>query len=296
MYDLIIVGGGPAGMTAAIYAARYKLNVILISESLGGAIVNSHKVENWPGIKSISGMELMQNFEEHVKNFNVEILEQNVVDIKKDKKEFTVLTSKNKNIHGRSIILASGTQKRKSGIKNEDKFFRKGISYCYTCDAPMYKDKTVAVIGGGNSACIAALLLTKYCPKVYMIPRSKLRGDNHNIGLVRKNKKIEIIEDKLIDEINGKNSVEEIILSDGRKLKIQGLFVEIGSVPSTALAKELKVKLDEKEYVIVDDQMKTNIDGVFAAGDITNGKLKQIITAAAQGAIAANSVFNYLRN
>ncbi|MDD5254152.1 MAG: FAD-dependent oxidoreductase [Candidatus Nanoarchaeia archaeon] len=297
MYDLIIIGGGAAGMTAAIYAARYKLKTILVSENLGGLIVDAHKVENYPGINNVSGMELMNRMEEHVRSFNVEIKEQNIKDIKKDKDKFIVTTDKEEKIEGKSLILALGTKKRRLNIKDEERFAGKGISYCYTCDAPFYKGKNAVVAGGGDSACIASLLLSEYCPKVYLVAKDKLTGEPHNISLVQDKKNIEIIEKAIIEKIKGEKHVESVILNNGQELKVNAIFVEVGSIPSTSLIKKLGINLDEVGYIVVNPKMQTNIEGVFAAGDVTTGSggVRQVITAAAEGAIAANSVFNYIR-
>ncbi|MDD5178259.1 MAG: FAD-dependent oxidoreductase [Candidatus Nanoarchaeia archaeon] len=297
MYDIIILGGGAAGMTAAIYSARYNLKPILISENLGGLIIDAHKVENYPGLNKLSGMELMSKFEEHVRYFNVEIKEQSVIDIKKTKDGFLATTNKAEKIGGKAIIFALGTQKRKLNIKDEEKFSRKGISYCYTCDAPFYKGMNVAVVGGGDSACAAARLLSEYCPKVYIIAKEGLGGEPYNISSVRSKKNIEILEHVVVSKIDGSKMVESVTLSNGKRLDVRALFVEIGSIPSTELVKGVKVGLDETGYIKVNDKMQTNIDGIFAAGDVTTGSggLRQVITAAAEGAIAANSAFNYLR-
>jgi thioredoxin reductase (NADPH) len=297
MYDIIIIGGGAAGMTAAIYSARYNLKPILISENLGGLIVDAHKIENYPGLNKLSGMELMNKFEEHVKYFNVEIKEQSVIDIKKIKDGFLVTTKKAEKIEGKTVIFALGTQKRKLNIKDEEKFSGRGISYCYTCDAPFYKGMDVVVVGGGDSACVAARLLSEYCPKVYIVAKGKLGGEPYNVSSVKSKKNIEILENVVVSKIDGNKRVESVTLSDGKKLDVSALFVEIGSIPSTELVKRVKVDLDENGYIKVNDKMQTNIDGIFAAGDVTTGSggLRQVITAAAEGAIAAHSAFNYLR-
>ncbi|MCG2717590.1 MAG: FAD-dependent oxidoreductase [Nanoarchaeota archaeon] len=293
IYDTIIIGSGPAGMTAAIYAARYKLKTLIISKDVGGVANLAHKVENWPGIVSIPGTELMQNFKKHVTVLGVELVEDKA---EKIINKFEVVTASNKRFKSKTLIFALGTVRRKLNIPGEDKFTGKGASYCATCDAPFFKDKTVCVVGGRNSATMAASLLSQYAKKIYIIYRKdKLRADPVLIEQVEKNPKIEMIYKSEVAKILGTKFVEKVILKDGKEIPIEGVFVEIGGIPSTGLAKELQVKLDNGSYIIVDDKMQTNIPGIFAAGDITNTPLAQIVTACSDGAKAAYSAFQYLK-
>ena len=287
MYDVIIIGGGPAGITAAIYSQRYKLKTLLITKDQG-MIVDSHIIENYPGFKTISGQELAKQFEEHLKYLNVEIKETEVVNIDKD---LTVTDKDNNKYKTKNIILTLGTKKRKLNIPGEENFLGKGVSYCYICDSSFFRDKTVAVIGGSSSAAKAALLLSDYAKKVYIIYRKeKLRCEPIYLDKI-KEKKIEILNNTEVTEIKGSKFVESVLLSNNKELKLDGVFIEIGSVPLTNIAKKLDIELDENNYIQVNEKQETNIKNIYAAGDITNKKLKQIITAAAQGAIAANSIF-----
>ncbi len=296
-YDLIIIGGGPASFSAAIYAARYKLKTLLITKELGGYLNKIHLIENYPGFKEISGLELAQKFKDHINKYNIPIIEKEVIDIKKHNNHFLIITKDNKEFKTRTIILALGTEKRKLNLKNEDKFIGKGISYCYICDAPLTKDKLVAVVGGSDSAVRAASLLVKYAKKVYILYRKeKLRGEPLEVEKILKNPKVEFIKNVNIKELKGDNFLKSVILDNNKEINLDYLFIEIGSIPSTDLISKLKIKTHKEGFIIVDSKKKTSIPGIFAAGDITNTPLKQIITASADGAIAAHSSYEYLKN
>lgn len=295
MYDIIIIGGGPAGMSCAIYSARYGLKTLVLSEMDGGLMAEAAHIENYPGIKSVLGMELSQKMKEQVLDFDVDFKNTQVKKIEKRKDGFVV--NNEESFEGKSIVLAIGMKKRKLNIKGEDKLLGRGISYCATCDALFFKDKTVAVIGGSNAAATAALLLAEKSKKVYIIYRKdKLRAEPIWMEKIEKNPKIEVIYNTNIVEAVGKEKLEKVKLDTDKDLEIEGLFVEIGQVPSTILVKDLGVKTDKEGYIVVDAAMKTNIKGVYAAGDITTGsnKFRQIITAAAEGSIAAASVYEEL--
>lgn len=302
MYDLIIIGAGAAGLTASIYASRYKINHLVLGRVPGGLTLEAHKVENYPGIESISGMELMQRFQEHAQGLGAKIEQNEVVNIEKKNKKFEITDLKNKKHQTRTIILALGTKRRKLNIPGEKEFLRKGVSYCAVCDAMFYKDKIVAVIGGSNAAIMSALLLSEHAKQIYIIyRREKLRAEPIMIERVKINPKIKIIYSANVLEIKGKDRLEKIILDKKYKesveLKLDGIFVEIGSTPMVGLARKLGVEVDEENYIKINTYQATNVPGVFAAGDITAGlaKLRQIVTAAAQGAVAAASVYNYLK-
>ncbi len=295
VYDVIIIGAGPAGLNAAIYAARYKLNALVIAKEIGGAITGAHNVENWIGEKSIPGMQLIENFKDHVKSFGIEIKTEEVQDIKKQDNIFKI----NNNYEAKTIILALGTCPRHLDVKGEKEFLGKGTSYCATCDAAFFRNKKVAVVGGANSAAMAALLLAQFADKVFIIYRKeKLRSDPAVSEKVYTNEKIEVITNTNITEIKGDKFVTGVELDSGKYLDLDGVFIEIGSVPSCAIAKLAGAKLDERECIIVDQAQKTNIDGVFAAGDITtnSNNLRQVITAAAEGAVAAESAYRFLKH
>ncbi|MFH1209398.1 MAG: FAD-dependent oxidoreductase [archaeon] len=291
MYDLIIIGSGPSGLTAAIYASRYKLNTIIIAKELG-TLSDAHIVENYPGFTSITGLDIMNKFKEHVQYFKVPIIEEEVTEIKKEK-NFKVHTDK-KTYESKTIILAIGTKRRKLNLPNEEKYLKKGITYCYTCDAPFMHDKTVAVIGGSDSAVQASLLLSEYAKKIYLMYRSeKLTAEPILVEKIKKIKKIEIMPCTEIKELKGSNFLSSVILNNNKELKIEGLFVEIGAVPSVSLIKDLNVKTDNKGYIITNELKETNIKGLFAAGDITTVPMRQAIVAAADGAVAAFSAYKY---
>lgn len=293
-YDLVIVGAGPAGLTAAIYAARYKLRTLVIGKDAGLASY-AHTIENYPGFSSISGIELLKKMKDQATSLGVKIIENEVKEIKKDK-GFIVFTE-NKKYKAKAVILALGTERKKLNLPEEAKFLGKGISYCATCDAPMFKNKVVAVIGGSNAAVMSALLLAEYAKKVYLIYRYKeLKAEPIQIEKLKKNKKIEILYNSEIEKISGKNFVDAIILNNKKKLEVQGIFVEIGNVPSTYLSKKLNIAIDKEGFILTNQAMETNVWGVFAAGDIRKKPLRQIITAASDGAIAAFSAYLYIKS
>jgi thioredoxin-disulfide reductase len=293
-YDLIIIGVGPAGLTAAIYAARYKLNVLAIGESFGGMAGKAYEVCNFPSYENVKGPELMMKMTNQVKELGVEIKYEKVLEIKNED-EFKVIT-KDKEYFAKKIIFATGSERKKLGIENEEEFVGKGVHYCATCDASFYKDKIAGVVGGSDSALTAALLLTQFAKKVYVIYRKEefCRAEPIWVDEVKKNKKIIPIFNSNVTKLIGDKKLEEIELDTGKNLKINGLFIEIGSIPNTNLAKKINVKID-CENIEVDKKQKTNIDGFFAAGDITNNPLKQIITACGEGAVAADTAYNELK-
>jgi len=290
-YDVVIVGSGPAGLTAALYAARYNMKVLVIGKVPGGTIGEASKVCNFPTYETATGMELVKKMIDQIKNMDVEIKMEEVLNIDKKAKEFLVVTNKAK-YSAKKIILATGTQRRKLNLPNEDKLIGYGVSYCATCDARLYKDKTVAVVGGSDAALTAALLLSEFAKKVLIVYRKDkfFRGEQAWISEIKKKKNILPIFNSRVVKLLGEKKLTGVELNDGKKLELDGLFVEIGSVPLDELAKGLKLKF-QGVFISVDKKQKTNIDGVYAAGDITNNPLKQMVTACAEGAIAANSVF-----
>jgi len=292
-YDLIIIGSGPAGLTAAIYAARYKLNILVIGKLPGGLASEAYEVCNFPSYGKIKGIELMMKMVHQVKELEVEIKQEEVLRIVK-KNGFEIKTNKEK-YFAKKIILTTGSERKKLGLEKEEEFTGKGLSYCATCDSGFYKDKITGVIGGGDAALTAALLLAKYSKKVYVIYRkgSFCKAQPSWIEEVKKNKKIKPIFDATIVKLIGERKLEGIKLSDGKELALDGLFVEIGSIPNTELAEKIGIELD-CENIKVNKEQKTNVKGVFAAGDVTNNPLKQIVTACGEGAIAAYSVYREL--
>jgi len=300
-YDFIIVGGGPAGYSAAVYAARFRLKTLVIARNPGGTIINTHIVENWPGEKSLSGFELMEKLKAHVGHNGVEILMDSVDDISNEKgaKGFTLKTEGGKTYRAKAILIATGSAHRRLGVPGEKELAGRGVSYCATCDAAFFRDKVVAVVGGSDSAAKEALLLTEYAKKVFIIYRKeKIRAEPINAERVDKNKKIEIISNTKVTKVNGEMKLESVTLDKAYKgskeFPLDGLFIEIGYVPQSKLAEAHGVKLNKKGEIITGKHGCTNVDGVFAAGDVTDMGFKQAITAAAQGASAAMSAYEYI--
>jgi thioredoxin reductase (NADPH) len=301
IYDLIIIGAGPAGLAASIYASRYKINHLIIGKEPGGQAVEAHKVENWPGTESISGFELTQKMREHASNLGAQIVMDSVSNVSQSDGMFDI-TAHTAQYKTKNIILALGMEYKKLSIPGEDRLKGKGVSYCPTCDAAFFRDKVVAVVGGGNSAASAAQLLAEYASKVYIIYRGeKLKVDPSYLENFSKNEKIEIIYQTNIREILGENSVSRVKLDKeyegGDELDLQGVFIEIGSEPGVELPKQLGVNIDERGFIVVGPDQGTNVSGIWAAGDATTGsnKLRQMITAAAEGAVAAASVYKKLQ-
>lgn len=303
MYDVLIIGAGPAGLTASIYASRYKISNVVVGKLLGGTITYAHKVENFPGFVSISGVELANKMAEQVRGLGTEILIENVREIEKNGGTFKVKTESGKEFEAKTLIVTCGTERRKLDVPGEKEYIGRGVSYCVTCDAPFFKDKTVALIGGSNAACSGATYIAGYASKVYLIYRKdKLRAEPTWVDEVLRNQKIEVIYNTNVTEIIGDGSkVTSLALGSpyhsSDKLEVSGVFVEIGGIPLNDLLIPLKVELDENGYVKVSEKMETNITGLFAAGDLTTHSLvlQQLIIACADGAVAASSVFEYLK-
>ena len=308
MYDLIILGAGPAGLSASIYASRYKINHIVIGNIFDSSTSKAHLLENWPGEKSIKGLDLVNNFSDHAKDLGADIFQENVVEITKEvdsdseKNIFTIKTNLDKVYQAKSILMALGTKHRKLNIPVEEEFLGKGVSYCAVCDGAFFKEKIVAVVGGSNSAAMAAMMLSEHASKVYLIYRKELlRCEPIMIDRLEKNEKVEIIYNTNVTKVSGDKKVELIEIDNeyngSKKIKLDGLFIEAGSVPSASLIKGLEMKTDDSGYVVIDQSGATNIRGVYAAGDITNGSngLRQIVTATSEGAIAATSIYKYLK-
>lgn len=302
MYDLMIVGAGPAGLTASIYASRYKVSHLVLGDMCGSALGKAHAIENWPGEKSIGGFDLLNKFYEHAVSLGAEILPENMVAIGKEGEVFKIKTSQNKDLEARAVIIASGTKERRLGIPGEEEFLGCGVSYCAICDGAFFKGKTVAVAGGGNSAFMAAMMLSEHAAKVYLIHRSdNFRAEPVMIERVKAEPKIEILGGYNIMEIKGGKRVEKLVLDKeyqgSRELLLDGVFVEIGMVPNGVLLKDLDVAIDELGHIVVDAACATNVEGIFAAGDVSSGSngIRQILSASAEGMISASSVYNFLK-
>ncbi len=294
-YDVIIVGAGPAGLTAGLYSGRYMLKTKIVGELIGGAVNEAHKVCNFPSFIEISGVDLVNRLVEQLNHLGVEIKNQKIKSIMRDN-DFFKLETEGGQLFAKKIILATGRKKQKLGVPGEDRFLGRGVSYCATCDSAFFKDKVVSVIGGGNSALTAALLLSEYATKVYIIYRKSdfIKAEPSWIKLVKNNKKIECKFNTEVIGIKGSNHVEKLMFKNNGELNTQGVFIEVGYSADDSLLKQLKISTSDKGYILTDNAQKTNVKGIFAAGDNTNQELKQVITACGQGAIASNSAYKEL--
>ncbi len=294
VYDLIIVGSGPAGLSTAVYAARYKLKTLVIGQIPGGMAAEAYEICNLISYQKIRGFDLSIKMKTHVEMLGIEIVPAMVTSI--EKKDLFEVNTQKKKYFSKKLLLAMGSKKRKLNIKDENKFLGKGISYCATCDAAFFRDKIVTVIGGSDVALTAALLLSEFAKKVYLSYRQKefFRAEPTWIDAVKNNDKIEVIFNSNVVELIGENFLEKIKLDTGRFLDSNGLFIEIGSFPNSKIASNLGIKT-ENGFIVVNKEQKTNIKGIFAAGDITNNNLKQIITAAAEGAVAATQAYHEIK-
>ena len=300
IYDLIIVGAGPAGLGASIYSSRYKLNHLVIGEEVGGQVVEASEIENWAGEKSISGRELMDKFIDQTKSLGATILPESVEQIEKKDGEFEILTKSGNKYFSKTIILALGMKPRRMNVKGEKDFVGKGVSYCATCDAMFFRNKDVVVVGGGDSAAMAAQHLTEFANKVYLLHREPTDWEPSREEELKKTGRVEFITCENITEISGENKVDKITYlqnGESKDLNVEGVFIEVGTIPGVVLAKNLGVAVDDKDYIIVDQAQATNVEGVWAAGDVTTGsnKFRQIITAVAEGAVASGSIYRKLR-
>lgn len=300
MYDLIIVGAGPAGMSAAIYAARRKINFIIISLDVGGQMSWSSDVENYPGTTSISGVELANNFQKHLQVYGIKIKQEEIIKIDK-KEDVCIVKTKKNSYESKSVIIACGKSPRKLDVPGEEEFLGKGVNYCAVCDAPLYGNKTVAVIGGGNSGMDAALFLSKYASKIYLIEsRAEITGESYLKEKVLKEKKIQVITNSNIKEIKGSKFVTSLVYEKEGKnneLKVEGIFVEIGLVNKADFTDVQKNRWGEImifRSTRSHDENATDIPGIFAAGDVTDVPSKQIVVAAGEGCKAALAAFDYI--
>lgn len=295
--DIAVIGAGPAGLCAGIYAKRAGLDVMVIESALpGGQVSNSYSVDNYLGFESINGAELAEKFIAHANAVGVKILQKRILslDISGAIKK---ISCRNFELESKAVIIASGTVRRKLKIVGEEEFCGRGVSYCATCDGNFYKNKVVAVVGGGNTALEDALYLANICEKVYLIHRrDSFRADKILCNGVNENIKIEIIRNAVPTAIAGSSKVEKLLIKDGggeREIAVDGVFIAVGSEPASEQLPET-LERDGYGYIKTDKWMRTNINGVFAAGDIRSTPLRQIITAAADGAVAASGAFKYI--
>ena len=294
-YDLIVLGGGPTAIGCAIYAARFALDVLVIGKIFGGLIATTHLVENYPAITSTSGQGLMEMFKEHMNSLRIPYITDEIRSIEQASDHF-ILYSFFQKFKAKSVVIATGSERKKLGIPGELEFAGRGVSYCATCDGPFYKDKTVCVIGGSDSATKEALFLSQNVKKVYIIYRGEeIRAEPINKKRVEENQKIEIIYKTNVTEIKGDNTVKSVIFDNGKEFEIDGVFIEVGSTPNSDLAKHLGIRTNEKDEIIINRKSETNIAGVFAAGDVADAPFKQAITGVSEGVIAAYSAFDFIK-
>jgi len=296
IYDLIIIGAGPAGITAAVYAARKKMDILVITKDIGGQASWSGDIQNYTGYQFISGPELAVKFEEHMRKFDFEIKENEEVKELTSQNENLFIKTDKDNYQTKVAIVASGKKSRELGVPGEQEFKNKGLTYCATCDGPLFAGRDVAVIGGGNSALDAALQLIKIVNRIYIINfTDNLTGDGIMQEKIRANKKVSIFNNSRVKEILGDSFVQAIKIEEDKEektLDVQGIFVEIGLIPNSDFAVDLEK--NERKEIVVNQRNETNIPGIFAAGDVTNVPEKQIIIAAGEGAKAVLSAFRYL--
>lgn len=299
MFDLLIIGGGPAGMTAAVYAARKLLNTLMLTEDIGGQVLWTRDIQNYMGYQMVTGQELTAKFEEQVKLFPITIESDKVVKLEQIANGFAAYTESGQCYQAKAVILASGKRPRRLNIPGETELTGMGVSYCATCDGPLFSGLPVAVIGGGNSAVQAALELAKLADKVYLISRGAYVADPIVIKMLGDYNNIEELKEYDSEKIIGQYAVEKLVVQPRarseakRELDVRGIFVEIGLIPNSEYVREL-VTCNQAGEIIVDCRTRTNIPGLFGAGDITNGPDKQIIIAAGDGAKAALVAFEYL--
>ena len=298
-YDVVVIGAGPAGVTAAIYAKRANLNVLVIEKDYEGTgqVAESGKVDNYLGIPGISGYELGEKFREHALKAGVNFLEANVINIKKQKDNIIRVELENgEYVEAKTIIYATGATHRRLNVLGEEKYLGRGVSYCAICDGAFYKNKVVAVIGGGDVALDDAVYLSEIAKKVYLIHRRKeFRGAESTLNLLKEKENVEILINSEVDSILGDDKVTGILLKNKRELILDGIFSAIGMIPKTEILKEV-IDLDEYGYVKADETGKTNLKGFFVAGDVRKKELRQIVTAVSDGANAATSAINYIRD
>jgi thioredoxin reductase (NADPH) len=300
VYDIVIIGGGPAGLTAGIYAARARLKTILIEKmAVGGQIINAWLVENYPGYKDgVSGVDLTMAMHEQATKFGLETVSDEVMSIAIDGNKKIVKTALEE-YEAKTIIIAGGSERQKINVPGEKEYTGKGVSYCATCDGAFFRNKAVAVLGGGNSAVTEALELTKFASKVYLIHRRhELRATKILQEKLLADSRIQILWDTVVEEIKGEKFVNKLkiknaVTGQAAELPVDGVFVSVGTKPATGYLKGI-VALDAFGSVVVNDRLETNAPGIFAAGDIRSGSIKQVIGAAGDGAMAAINAGKYV--
>ena len=301
-YDIVIAGQGAAGFAAALYAARYQTKPVVIGETFGGETAIGGSIENYPGYVDIDGFDLMMHFRDQAVKYDVPIVDDKVTRVVGVEGCYEVETEYSGTYQTQTVILAVGRERRKIGIANEEEWTGRGVSFCSVCDAPLHKDNVVAVVGGGNAAVEGAILLAKYATQVYLVYRGSefFRPERIIVDELNRTPNVTQLLETNVVELKGTDGLEGIALdrpyNGSREMTVDGIFIEIGADPRADIPKELGMNLNDEDEVIVDRDMRTNVPGIFAAGDLTNasGDLKQTITAAAQGAIAASTAYKYI--
>ncbi len=303
-YDLVVIGGGPAALSAALYSVRFKLDTLLIAEQMGGQLTLAGKVENYLGFKSIMGSELLRRFEDHVRSYGVEILLDKAISVKPaGEGKFRIETSRSGSVLASSVIIAIGSKRRKLGVPGEKEYDGKGVSYCSICDAPLYRGaERVVVVGGGDSAMEGARMLSDYAREVLLVHRrDTFRAQPILVDAVEKRPNVKFVLNSIVTEIIGDDKVRAVriknkVTGEERVIPVNGVFIEIGSEPHKEFVETLGVKTDNEGYIIVSGYMETSIEGIFAAGECTSmwRGFRQIITSVAQGAVAAYGAYTYL--
>ena len=296
-FEVVVIGAGPAGMTAGIYSVRSGLKTAVVSKNIGGTANSILSLENWPGYNG-TGSVLMKKFYDHLKSYKeVEIIIEDVESIKKISDGFLIKLKKQE-IKSKAVIIATGTERKKLGIAGESEFTGRGVSYCVTCDGFFFKNKIVGVIGGSDCAATSALALTNIAKKVYIFYRGeKLRCEEITTEKIEYQPNAEIIYNAIPKKILGNEKVTGLLINENGKEKIielNGIFIEIGGVAITDFTKDLELKLNSEKQIIVDDKMQTSVKGIFACGDVTNTPLNQVVIASAEGAIAAKSAYDFI--
>ena len=299
IYGFIVIGSGPAGLTAGMYAARLNVKTLVLGLLPGGLLTSIHDIENWPGEKSTSGMDLATKLMDHAAHSGSEMKYEEVISVTKSQDAEGKPTYKAKTTSGEyeayTLLFATGGKHRTLNVPGEKEFAGKGVSYCALCDANFYKGKTVVVIGGGDAAAKDTLVLAQHCVKVYVIVRSVMRAEPANVKLLEQEPNIEIIYKEEVESISGTAKVEKIKFKSGKEITTDAVFVAIGTEPLNAMAQELGVALNARGEIIVDKDAKTNVPGVFGAGDCTDIDVKQAILGSAQAVLASYGAFRYLR-
>jgi len=297
-YDLVIVGGGPAGISASIYAARKKMNFVVITETVGGQVLTSGEIENFLGYSEIDGVQLVERMMEHMNHLGIEPVLDRVVEVRREGELFVSRSMSGEEFRSKALLLCTGSEHRKLGVPGEEEYTGRGVSYCYTCDAPFFKDSRVLVVGGGNSGFEAAEQLLNYAEEIYVAEiGDRVRADEVLKEKVLSSPKVKLLLRHAVKEVRGDGSrvtgvlLEDLSSSRLYELPVDGVFVEIGLVPRTELALRLGLLLNERKEIVIDCNNRTSERGVYAAGDCTNIFAKQIITAAGEGAKALLSLY-----